>query len=188
MEPTNTPEIIADQAAPVVDTPATPEPATDPVPLPEKKFTKRERLEFAKNKIEQQIEELDAEEDDNRAVTVGDLKRMKREEAKVTALEMAEAIEDELERQEVMDLLENRIVPSGNPEKDIELARTAVNAERTKRALEEQARKGTPAEHAARPGAPGKTEAAFVPTEQELVFMRPPYNLSQEDIIKARRK
>jgi hypothetical protein len=164
------------------------EPAKVEKPEPEKKFTKRERLEHAKEKIESQLTELDDEEDDNRPVTVGDLKRRDALKSKETALELALEIQDEDERNQVVELLEDRITPSGDPQKDLALARGAVNSIRNQQMLEEQARKSNPNAHASTPGVPGKVGDQFVPTDEETVFMRAPYNLSKEDVIKARQR
>lgn len=181
-----TPEIQTDQAVPETpSSPVTPK-VEAPAPSTEKKFTRRERLEFTLNKIQSQLEELDKEEDDTRPVTVGDLKRMNLDQSKKTALEMAASIEDDLERTEVMEVLETRIQPSGDPDKDLSFARAAVNAVRTERALEEQARRVSPTSHASRPAAPGPTEERFEPTPTEAIFMAR-YNLTKEDIIKARK-
>lgn len=187
-----TPEIIVDQATPV-ETPVTPVPPQDPSQpeapkAPEKKFTKRERLEFTKAKIEQQLEELENEEDDTRPLTVGDFKKMQQEKVKETALELATAIEDEAERNEVTSILESRIVPSGDANEDLRLARDMVNARKNAQIAEDLLRKQNPNAHASRPGAPGYTPDAFVPTAEEVTFMNAPYNLTKEQIVEARKK
>lgn len=200
MEPNNNPEEIkVDPATPEGEPEGNEEPKEPQAPSQEtppeakpkeekKSFTKRERLEHAREKIEQQLEELDGEEDDDKPLTHGDLKRMKAEEAKETAIELAGNIEDEDERDQVIELLETRITPSGDAQKDLSLARGAVNAIKNQQILEEQQRKANPGSHASVPGAPGKPDDAFTPTAEETVFMRPPYNLSKEDVIKARQQ
>lgn len=187
-----TPETIVDQATPV-ETPVTPVPPQDPSQsdaqkAPEKKFTKRERLEFTKAKIEQQLEELENEEDDTRPLTLGDFKKMQQEKVKETALELATAIEDQAERDEVTSILESRIVPSGDANADLKLARDMVNARKNAQLAEDMARGQRPNAHVSRPGAPGYTPDAFVPTAEEVTFMNAPYNLTKEQIIEARRK
>ena len=201
----NTPEIINDGQAspdgavapqgneePTQDTPApsqdgdTPAEETPKQEPPKKKFSKRERLEFTRDKIESQLAELDDEEDDDKPLTRGDLKRMKQQDVKDSAIELASDIEDELERDAVIDILENRLVPSDDPNADLKSALTMANATKAMQQLEEMARKGRPKSHASTPGGPGNAPDHFEPTEQERVFMSPPYNLSQEDIIKAR--
>lgn len=194
------PATPADPAAPVApvvpqgndepQVPPAPSQVTPPAPVTPapKTFTKRQRLEHAKEKIESQLNELDSEEDDTRPVTVGDLKNMKREEVRETAIELAGSIADEDERNQVIEMLSDRIVPSSDPAKDLEVARAAVNSLRNQRILEEQARKTPPVSHGNAPAAPGITQDVFVPTPEETVFMQPPYNLSKEDIVGARQK
>ena len=178
----------APPATPEADTPPAPAAETPPAPEPKKKFTKRERLEHAQGKIERQLEELNAEEDDDRPVTVGDLKKMKRDETLATSIELANDIEDEDERAQVIELLEDRITPSGDPEQDLALARGAVNSVKNAQVARELARKDTPPAHSSAPGGPGKPTDEFTPTAQEAVFMKAPYNLSKEDVVAARQK
>lgn len=190
----NSEEIIVDQTTPNGDTPKGEESpsSTQPEPTkkeePEKKFTKRERLEFTKAKIEKQLEELDGEEDDTRPLTVGEFKKMQREEVRKSAVELAGSIEDQDEREEVISILETRIVPSGKAEDDLKLARDMVNARKNAQIAEDMARKTQPNTHSSRPANPGHTPQAFTPTAEELTFMQPPYNLTKEQIIEARKK
>ena len=157
-------------------------------------FTKRERLNFEKKKIDEQLGVIDKEEGitpdteitDTTPVTVGMLDKREREQSKKTALNMAEAIEDEDERKLTIHYLKNRIVPSGNAEADLRFARAAVNSLRNSQIAQEMDRKRDPNEHQSSSGAPATHEKEFTPTIEELVFMKPPYNLKKEDIIKAR--
>ena len=157
-------------------------------------YTKRERLNFEKKKIDEQLGVIDKEEGitpdteitDTTPVTVGMLDKREREQSKKTALNMAEAIEDEDERKLVIHYLKNRIVPSGNSESDLRLARSVVNSLRNSQIAQEMDRKRDPNEHQSSSGAPATHEKEFTPTIEELVFMKPPYNLKKEDIIKAR--
>ena len=159
-----------------------------PKQTPEKKFSKRERLEHAKSKIENQLDELD-EEDEDRPLTVGEYKQMKRDESRDDAVKLAESIEDEDERNEVIDLLQNRITPSGDPNQDLNLARGAVNSLKNAQIAEETERKKHPAQHPSGPGAPaGGAEDEFTPTAEESRFMRPPFNMTKDDILNARKE
>lgn len=166
------------------------------------KFTKRERLEFEKKKIDEQLAKVNEEEgkwtngfettetiplDDNTPITVGMLNKLKREQGKKTALELAEGIEDETERELAKHYIQNRIVPSGNAEEDLKLARAAINSIKNAQIAEELARKGQPGKGAGS-SQPAKHESVFTPTPEETVFMQPPYNLSKDDVIKARKK
>ena len=101
-----------------------------------KKFSRRERLNFEKKKIEEQLSGLDkeegvkptSEEDDDKPLTKGEFKKMQKKEAQETALTLAEALEDETDREQVKNYLQNSIVPSGNAEEDFKLALSAVSA------------------------------------------------------------
>mgnify|MGYP001571680714 FL=1 len=157
------------------------------------KFTKRERLEFEKKKIEEQLDKVNEAEghtppiDDDTPVTVGMLDKLKREQGKKTALELAEKIEDETERELAKHYIQSRIVPSGNAEEDLKLARAAINSIKNAQIAEELARKGSPNKGAGS-SQPAKHEAVFTPTPEESVFMNSPYNLSKDDVLKARKK
>lgn len=160
----------------------------------EKKLSKIERLHFAKKKIEEQLSELDEEsgikaiigEDDDEPLTVGKFKQMQKDQGKKNALDLADEIEDESERDLTKHYLENRIIPSGDAESDVKLARAAVNSLKNAQIAEEMARKGSAKGKPSSPGSPARHDKAFEPTEEERVFMSPPYNLSKEEIIKAR--
>lgn len=121
-------------------------------------------------------------------LTVGTLKEFQRQEAKKTALQMADDVSDEQEREEIKQILSSRIIPSGDAQRDFEFARTAVNAERTTRIAQEQARKGEATRGAAGGSSPARASDDFEPTAEELIFMRPPYNLSKEKIIARRQQ
>lgn len=158
-----------------------------------KKFSKRERLQFEAKKISEQLNSLDEEEgvvsplspDKDAPVTVGMLDAIEKDKAKKTAIQMAEDIEDSNERELTKHYLHERIVPSGNSKEDLKLARAAVNSLRNAQIAEELGRKDKPAPASA-PGAPAKHEPAFTPTEQEMVFMSPPWNVSKEAILRTR--
>lgn len=159
------------------------------------KFTRRERLAFEKKKIEQQERELNEEEgieeppiDESKdtPVTVGMLEKRDKERAKKTAIELAENIEEDDERKLTIHYLQTSIIASGNPQEDLKKARAIVNSLKNSQIAEEIDRKVKPKNHATPPGSPGKHEKVFTPTEQERVFMAPPYNLTKEEVIKSR--
>lgn len=153
------------------------------------KLTKHERLLFAKKQIEEQLAEEESKIDPNTPVTVAMLEQRDREKVKETSLTLADEIADEDERVVVKEYLQSRIVPSDNPRADVAAARALVNSLKNGRIAEELARKSTAHSHSSGGGAPAKPSAgAFEPTAQELVFMRPPYSLTQEQIIEARKK
>lgn len=176
-------------------------PQDDPVKkelekVEKKKFSKRERLNFEKRKIDEQLGKLNEDEgikppidaDDDTPVTVGMLKQREKEMSQKTALELSEEIEDEDERKLTQHYLKERIVPSGNASADLKLARAAVNSLKNAQIAEEINRKKNPKNHGGAPGAPAGHEKEFIPTEEEKIFMNPPYNLTKEDITRARQE
>lgn len=124
---------------------------------------------------------------DDVPLTVGTFRQMQKQDAKKTALQMAEDLPED-ERDAVTDILRHRIVASGNAEADLSLARAAVNSERNAKIAEELARKGKPRQTAAGGSADAIREEDFEPTEEEKQFMRPPYSMSKAKIIEARKK
>lgn len=179
------------------------EPPQDPVKLElnrvrgkGKSRTELEKARFARQQIDSRIKELEGdsgvaadpiEEDDNAPVTVGMLKKRELERATKTALTLAnEQIEDEDERELTKHYLENNIKPSGNAAEDLRLARSIVNSKRNVQIAEEVTRRQTPSNRSKNSGGPSKREDVFEPTAEETAFMRAPFNLKKEDIIKAR--
>lgn len=129
---------------------------------------------------------VSSELSDDTPLTVGALRELQRQDTKRSALQMANDISDEAERDEVISIL-NRLEPSGDAQSDFNLAQNAANAQRAKRIADEQARRTQPRRTAAGGSSPAPVETEFTPTAEEMVFMRPPYNLSKDKII-ARRK
>lgn len=128
--------------------------------------------------------EIDETLPEDTPLTVGTFKEMQKQDARKTALQMAESLDDS-ERDEVLKALE-RVVPSGNAEADFNFARSAANAERTHQVAQVAKNKGTATRTAAGGTTAGKAEDDFVPTDEELVFMQRPYNLTKEKIIARR--
>lgn len=188
-----------EQKPEVPETPSEPSQEQDPVKkeldkVNKKKFSKRERLQFEKKKIDEQLGALNEEEgvesplseDKDAPVTVGMLEAREKEKAKKNAIQLADEITDENERELTKHYLSERIIPSGNPQEDLKLARSAVNSLRNTQIAEELNRKGAVTTSPSAPGAPVRHEPAFTPTEQEAVFMSAPWNVSKEAILKAR--
>lgn len=163
---------------------------------------KEKRLGKLKRKkaiIEQQLRQLgqsddiddeddddEAGEDPNRPVTFGDLQRIERNKAKETALSMADAVGDPIAKQAIKDALA-RVVPSGDAAKDFADAVAIANRGKNSQVLQEIARRPTPPQHVSGAGAPARREEGeFAPTAEEAAYMKPPFNLSKEDILKAR--
>lgn len=115
-------------------------------------------------------------------------KQEKAKEAKETALTMADSIADAETKEKVKQYLQTRIVPSGNPEQDFRDALGLASSAKNKQVIEEVQRYTAPRTVAAGGDLPPNIEEEFVPTEQERVFMSPPYNMSKEKVLEARRK
>lgn len=131
-------------------------------------------------------EDEDDIEDLDRPLTQRDLQRIEREKATETSLSMAEAITDPVAQQAVKDALA-RVVASGDPAKDFADAVAIANRDKNNKVLEEMARRRTPVQHASGAGAPlNRPEAEFTPTAIEASYMKHPFNLSKEDILRAR--
>jgi len=117
-----------------------------------------------------------------------DPKVIERKASQQAALSIAEStITDETERELVIHHLKNTVVPSGNAALDLQNARHIVNSVKNSRIAEEAQRKMQPSRTAASGGAPGTSEPPFEPTADEAAFMRPPFNLSKEKILAARK-
>lgn len=154
--------------------------------------SKKDKLLYSKKRIEEQLADLGEDPDelseDDKPVTVGMLKKMQTETAIKTALDLADDIADETERELTKYHLENTIRPTGDPKRDLELAQVHVNAVKNRQIMEETTRKGEPRKTAFKGGSnpkDGKIEEEL--TAQELSFMRPPFNLSKEQILAARK-
>lgn len=159
---------------------------------------KREKLIYTKKRIEEQLADLDKEEgkeptpeqeDDEAPVTVGMLKKLQQQSAMNNAIDLTEDIEDETERELVKYHLTNSIKTTGSPKEDLNLARAIVNASKNKQILEEAGRKSEAKKFSGAGGAPAKPKEADVElTPQEMQFVRPPFNLTKEQVIASRKK
>lgn len=130
--------------------------------------------------------EDDEDEDPDRPVTFGDLQRMQTREASKTAGQMADAIQDSVAKDAVKSALK-RVVPSGNPEQDFRDAVSIANREKNNKILEEIGRRPVVIQHRSGAGAPARSEEGnFEPSAEEATYMRAPFNLTKEQILKAR--
>ena len=158
--------------------------------------TKREKLLYTKKRIEEQLREVDQEEgvepapevgDDDAPLTRGEFKKLEAQRATKTALELAEDIESETERELVRHYINNTINSTGNPKEDLRLARALANDVKNKQILEQMqvkpVAKRTSASGGGQPYVPEEEEL----TADELAFMAPPFNLSKEKILSARK-
>ncbi len=114
-------------------------------------------------------------------------KAEKAKEIQKSSLQLAEAISDKDLREKVKANL-GRIVPSDNPEEDFRMALGAASSSKNKQVLEEMDRYSKPRMVASGSSRPANFEEEFVPTSEESTFMRPPYNLTKEQIIANRKK
>jgi hypothetical protein len=161
--------------------------------------TKLEKLEYTKKRVESQLEEerkklgvvIAPSGDDDEPLTLGKYRQIKQEEAQQTAIQMADDIQDEKERELVKHHLSNTIKPTGNPNEDLRLARMLTNSVRNSTIIKESNRKGEPQSYRGS-SAPAPYEPTFEPTPEEAQMMsmkgldgKPLLNI--QDILKARK-
>lgn len=157
------------------------------------KRSKLEQLEYTKRRVEQQLEEerrkagIVDENDDSRPLTVGDLKRIREEEAVETALNLAESLENEHERRLTKYHLENTIRPSGDAQTDLKNALALVNAVKNQQKAEDAGRAQVVRRTASSAGAPPKEKANDDLTPEEVSIMTA-FHLTKEEVIAQRPK
>lgn len=127
--------------------------------------------------------------DESTPMTVGMYQQIQKDSAQKTSLQLADVIPDENERELTKHYLQHRLVPSGDPQDDLRIARAAVNSLKNAQILEEEARRGSIRTHGSGTGAPptvvrdgGELTAAEQP------YLKAPWNMTKEAIIKARPK
>lgn len=159
--------------------------------------TKKEKLLYTKKRIEEQLREADKEagieptpevDDDNEPVTVGMLKKMQAETATKTALQLADDIENETEKELVKYHINNTIRSTGNPKEDLKLARAIVNQAKNSQIIEEKFRKPKAKANVSSGGGEPQKEEEEELTPEEIAFMKPPFNLTKEQIKSKRPK
>lgn len=159
--------------------------------------TELEQALYKRNQIDLQIKKLkddigsDEEpekDDDDAPVTVGMLKKIQQQTATKTALQLADEIPSETERELTKYHIQNSIRSTGNPSEDLNLARAIVNSAKNSQIAEELARKSKAKSFSSSSSADAKigsdVEVEF--SKEELQFMKPPFNMTKADIIKAR--
>lgn len=128
------------------------------------------------------------DDEDDKPVTVKMLRERDAQAAQRTAVQLAEDIEDGSERGLTKHYLQNRIVPSGNPQEDLRLARSLVNSVKNGQIAKELERKPNGQSYSTASGGPGKrAEGEFKPTEQEANMMAQ-FGLTKKHILDAREK
>lgn len=137
------------------------------------------------NKAPQGFDTLDKDA----PVTVGMLEAMRQEQAQKTALQLADEIADPHERELTKKYLVERVKPSGDAHEDLRFARLAVNSVKNTQVVEELNRAGTARSFGSGAGAPpGTTQKEPEFTELEKSYMKPPFNLTKEQVLAARPK
>lgn len=187
-------EIQADKE---VIAPATIEQEQDPLKnelekVQRKGRTKAEKLLYTKKRVDEQLKELGIEDEpledeDAKPMTVGDFKKMQAQTATKTALDLANEVSNETERELLKYHLENTIRSTGNPQEDFKLAQGLVNSVKNQQILEETLRKPPIKTHGSGSGAPPKDTKQEEFTTEELSYMKAPFNLTKEQIIAARK-
>lgn len=157
--------------------------------------TKKEKLLYTKQRVEEQLRELEGDEDDDLGdedddtpVTKGMLREMQAKNVVKTALDLTEDIADETEKALVQHHIKNTIRTTGNPAEDLKLARAIVNSVKNSQITEEVIRKGEAKSHSSGSGGARKNEQVLELSADELPFTRAPFNMTKEQIIAARPK
>lgn len=160
--------------------------------------SKKDKLLFTKRRIEDQLKELGEDvveddeeiedEDDNKPVTVGMLKKIERQTSVKTALQLADSISNEVERELVKHHIQNTIRSSGNAQEDLSMAQAIVNVVKNRKIIEETQRKPITKTHSSSSGAPAKGEGETIEfTQSEKKLMGKPFNVTPAQIIAARK-
>lgn len=159
------------------------------------KKTQKEKLIYTKNRIEQQLKELDpdaenleSDEDDDKPITRKELKELQARNVTKSALQLADEIENETERELVKHYLNNKIRSSGNPQEDVSDARALANKVKNAKIAEmANQRPG-----AVRTSSQGGGMPYVAPEEelspQEVRMMKAPWNLTKKAILDARKQ
>lgn len=158
-----------------------------------RKKTRLEKLEYTKTRVEQQIADEKAKAgikedmDEDRPVTIRDLRAIQQETARETALTMAENIENEAERKLVIYHLENTIKASGDPQTDLRNARLIVNAVKNGQIVEETLRATKARTAGSAASAPPKEKQTTELTKDEKEIMQG-FKLTEAEVLAARPK
>lgn len=123
--------------------------------------------------------------DDDTPLTVGMLKKFQQENASKTALQSAEEISNETERELVKYHLQNTIKSTGNPAEDLKLARGLVNSIKNSQIIEEVSRRPQAKTHSSASGVDANQEKEIVLTPDEQQMMKIA-GLSVKEILQAR--
>lgn len=167
------------------------------------KYTEKEKAEHSLKKTAERVKELggdpnsilgittvsteeELDGEDEKPVTVGMLKKIQQENASKTALQEADDIENETERELVKFHLHNTIKSTGVPAEDLKLARALVNAVKNTQIIKEVTRKTPPKTHSNGSGGPAKDEKEVVFTPEEQSMIKAPFNMTPNQVLEAR--
>jgi len=155
--------------------------------------TRTEKLLYTRKRIDEQLKEEgveleEPEDDDSKPMTRGDFKKLQAQTATKSALDLANEVSNETERELLKYHLENTIRSTGNPQEDFKLAQSLVNSVKNNQIVEEIQRKPITKSAPTGGGAPAReTKPDEELSADEMTFMRPPYNLSKQQILDARK-
>ncbi len=113
------------------------------------------------------------------------LKKIQQENASKTALQQADEITNEVERELVKHHLQNTIRSTGVPAEDLKLARALVNAVKNTKIIEETTRKVEPKSHSNSSSVDAKVEKEVTLTIDEQQLMKVG-GLTLKEVVDAR--
>lgn len=161
--------------------------------------TELEKAQFSLKKNAERLKELGGDptailgiekelptDEDDKPVTLGMWKKLQQESASKSAVQLAEEISNETERELTKYHLQNSIKSTGNPTEDLRLARTLTNAARNGKVIEEMGRRTEPKSYSNGSGVDAKNDTIQGDlTLQEKAFLK---ILPKEQILKLRQK
>ncbi len=113
---------------------------------------------------------------------------MQQENATKTALQLANDIPNETERELTKYHLGNSIKSTGNPTEDLNLARAIVNAAKNSKIIEEMARKGSPKTHSSASSAGMRHDIEQEELSKDEIVLMKMAGLTREEVLKSRPK
>lgn len=162
------------------------------------KKTQKEKLIFKQKEISRQLQELDGDgedlqpsiEDDEKPLTIGEFKKIQAKNVTKTALQLADEIQNESERELVKHYLQNKIVSSGNPQEDLSDARTLANKIKNAKIAEMATQKPGVIRTASNGGGLPFVDPEADLTPQEISFMTSSLGKSftKKEILELRKK
>lgn len=160
------------------------------------KYTKEEKAIFSYKNIRTQLKGMGIDpdelekpptnyDDDDKPVTMKMFKQMQAQNAQKSALDLANELQNDVERELVKHHIENTIRPSGDPALDLRNARAIANSARNSAILEEVGRKPIARNHSGASSAPHKRETDKIELSREDLAVQQAFGLSDDEIKKA---